>query len=148
MNTIFFRIIAPLLVTAALLGLGYSYGKVSSAKKYEPKLAALQATLDQAAQAAKVEQVKQKETQNAIQKSNNANIAAIRARYERMLRYSAASDSGASTATPSTSGVNATSGEQAVTGCGVEFEQACILDANKVTQWQDWAKRNHIPVAE
>jgi len=148
MNTLFFRIIAPLLVTAALLGLGYSYGKVSAAKKYEPKLAALQATIDQAEQTAKAEQAKQKETQNAIEKSNNANIAAIRARYERMLQHGAASNSSTSTVTPSASGVDATSGEQTIAGCSAEFEQACILDANKVTQWQDWARRNQIPIAE
>jgi len=148
MNTVFFRVIAPLFVTAALLGLGYSYGKVSAAKKYEPKLAALQSTLDQAAQAAKAEQAKQKETQNAIEKSNNANIAAIRARYERMLQHGAARNSGAVAPSISASGVDATGSEQAIAGCSAEFEQACILDANKVTQWQEWARRNQIPTAD
>ena len=142
-----FRVVVPLIVTAALLGLGYSYGKISAAKKYEPQLAALRATIDHAEQTAKAQYARNKETQNAISKQNSSNIAAIRARYERMLQHGAASGASPVAASTSSGRVDATGGEQAIAGCSAEFEQACILDANKVTQWQDWAMRNQIPIS-
>ena len=145
MNTLTLKLLISAMFIGGLALSAYQYGKIVTVKQYEPTLAALQATLDQAAQTAKAEQAKHKETQDAVEKSNNANIATIRARYDRLLRNAKGNSS--AVATPaSTSGADGASSEQTIAGCSAEFEQACILDANKVTQWQEWARRNAIPI--
>lgn len=142
-----YKLGAAIIFAVLLLGAGYGYGKIVATKKYEPQLAEVRAALDTADALGKAQIEKGKEALDATARQNESNIAAIRARYERMLR-DAKSNLNTGSASASAVRVDATSSEQSIVGCSIDFEQACILDANKVTQWQEWARRNQIPIAE
>lgn len=142
-----YKLGAAIILAVLLLGAGYGYGKIVATKKYEPQLAEVRAALETVNQQGQLQIAKGKEALDATARQNESNIAAIRARYERMLR-DAKSNINTSSTSASSSGTNGTGSEQSIVGCSIDFEQACILDANKVTQWQEWAKRNQIPIAE
>lgn len=142
-----YRYLAVAIIASVLLGSGYGYGVMAGTKKYEPQLAALRAALDTADALGKAQIAKGKEALDAAKKSNDANIAAIKSRYARLL-VNAKNSNGTMQTSASAVGVDATGSEQSVAGCSPEFEQSCILDANKVTQWQEWARRNQIPIAD
>lgn len=124
----------------------FQQGKISAAKEYLPQITQLRAQIDAADTAARATIKTQQETTHEISTENADNIARIRAYYDRMLHTRSAPGT---RATPvSSGGIDAAGGEQTVGGCDLEFERACVLDANKIGEWQHWAERNHIPIEE
>lgn len=137
--------IAGIALCAILAGLFfYDRGKISAAQEYLPQIAQLKAKIDAADLSARAIIKKQQENAHATEQENIDRIARIHAYYDRLLHPGSAT--GASPFALRPGGTDAAGSKQAAAGCSAEFEQACLLDANKVGEWQRWAERNQLPV--
>lgn len=117
---------------------GYERG-VASVK---PKLDKLQAQVDATDLLARNDAKRYKENFDVLKKDNASRVARITAHYDRLLHAQAGDES----TTASAGSVDGASSQQGTSGCTVAFERACILDANKVTAWQEFAILNKFPI--
>lgn len=142
-----YRVAAIALCAILLYAVAYYHGQMAATKEYLPQLDELKGVLQTADEIANAAEQQHQENADAIKTENADNIERIRAYYSGMLHAAPAANS-ASAAAASPGRADAPGGEQSAAGCGAGFVQACIFDANKVNEWQAWAVRNHIPVAQ
>jgi hypothetical protein len=140
-----YRIIIGALCAILLYAVAYYHGAMSTTKQYLPQIAELKGILQTADEIANAAEQQHQENADAIKIENAGNIERISAYYSGLLHATPATNS-ASPVAAGPGGADATPGEQSTAGCGAEFAQACLLDANKVIEWQEWAQRNRIPV--
>jgi len=122
----------------------------SDDKKYLPQIATLQSVLEQGDKQAKELTDQYKENEDVLKKDNAKRFAATNAYYDRMLRDLQTKSANSPFAT-SSQGTDGAIGQQGVgrqSEAAIEFERRCILDSDKVTGWQEYAIRNHLPIGE
>ena len=162
--------IALIAVAAFLVAIGaFTYGYSTAKDKYLGELNVLKGIVQQADTQAKETIKKQEVISNEVDQthsahiqalakfykdSNSADLANARARYRMLSGQNPAPASAVAsseqkndgrTQEQTVSGCNL-SEQETITGCPKAVEEACASDAELVLTWQDWARRQNIPV--
>jgi hypothetical protein len=136
------KILIAFIMMMGLYASGFYNGDKHATEKYLPQITQLKDAINTADLEAKKTQAQQQENYNAIKAENDKRIADIRNYYAGMLSMSSKAHSITTPLSPQAN--DGTPSQQATTG--LDFEQACVEDALKVTEFQEWVKANHIPV--
>lgn len=124
---------------------GAHFGDKRATEKYLPKIQQLKDEIDHADQEAKAKQKEYKENYDDLKHQNDSRINGIRDYYRGLLQSVSTKDSSGSAST-SSKAVNGTTSKSTITGCPANIEQGCALDANQVLMFQEWVKKNKIPI--
>lgn len=147
-----YKYIAGLAILVAIAFAGYGYGYSKASDHYAPIVASKQAALDKITADTQAK-IKQQENDNAqLKKDADARTASITAYYQRMFNSFASHRTGTNAVShksnDGTSGQSAAIGQdQTITGCPVQIEQNCALDAERVNEWRDWCIAHRCPVS-
>lgn len=158
----YWRWAAVAALAAALMAWGYLHGYLREEHKFDVYQAAVDAIGQEAAKRAAERKAAQDVTTKEVRDDFQSDVRGIRAYYDRRLRDAQATRSrGVSAAADGAGGADGAAGERAPCradpdarvplqpggdAAAIEFERACALDAAKLVRWQDFARKNGLPI--